>query len=375
MTWLLTKRRVSLVGAVLAFVAVPAACGPASLASLPQLTASADAIVVGSVQATGAAGAINASITVERVLKGTVASGSVVSLTWTKPAGGMAVIMPNAKPFTTSGHGVFFLRLASGGTWSLMPAVNGDIDWYETYLGTPVTVAESTGAAVAATLPPNATAFDKVAAEVVVLMETCGCAYSDPIYMYRESQSPVLAAAFTRFLSSQNPELVSLGLRGSVLNGDPALVGAVRARYATLSKATGWTDLVRDIRSSYVNTSQVTIQALGAAAADPAAGSDLRIAAAGALARMHTLQALPYLAGLLADDDTALQAAAVGGLSSFANNVPIGSHEPAAGAWPYRTDDAIAHSVFSETAIKARSAYYLDFWKTWWLANRVELGY
>ena len=29
----------------------------------------------------------------------------------------------------------------------------------------------------------------------------------------------------------------------------------------------------------------------------------------------------------------------------------------------------------SETAIKARPFYYLDFWRTWWLQNHVVLGY
>jgi hypothetical protein len=58
---------------------------------------------------------------------------------------------------------------------------------------------------------------------------------------------------------------------------------------------------------------------------------DLRVAAAGALARMHTQPNLPYLAKLLTEKSTMLQAMGVGGLASFANNVPIGSHEPAAG--------------------------------------------
>ncbi|MGD0669877.1 MAG: HEAT repeat domain-containing protein [Bryobacteraceae bacterium] len=375
MTRLSTKRCMFIAGVALLLVVMPVTAGPGGFGSLPQLSVAADAIVVGSVQAVGTAGVFNAIITVERVLKGTIAPGRIVSLTWSQPVGGGTMFPPNTKPLIVSGHGVFFLQLASGGTFSLMPVMGGPIQWAGTYFHTPASAEESLTTAVAATVPANATPFDKVAAEMVVRMETTGHVYSDPIDDYRETQSPVLAAAFTRFLSSQNPELVSLGLRGSVLTGDPALIGTVRAKYATLSAVPGWSSLVRDIRSTYVNTSAQAIQALGATASDATAGMDLRIAAAGALARMHTQQTLPYLAGLLADDNTALQAAAVGGLSSFANNVPIGSHEPAAGPWPYRTDDTIAYSVFSEAAIKARPAYYLDFWKTWWQANRAALGY
>jgi hypothetical protein len=375
MITLLRNRTTLVAGAALMFMILPATAAPGGFNSLPQLSASADAIVVGSVEATWTAGVYNANITVERVLKGTVAPGSVVSLTWTEPDGGMNIIVPNTKPFSVSGHGVFFLQLALGGTWSLMPVMGGPIQWSDTYLGTPPSAADSLTAAVAATVPANATAFDKVAAEVVVLMETTGHAYSEPDYVYLANPSPVLAAAFTRFLSSPNPELVSLGLRGSVLTGDPALIGTVRAQYATLSVAPGWASLLRAIRSTYVNTSEAAIQALGATATDATAGLDLRVAAAGALARMHTQPALPYLAGLLGESDIALQAAAVGGLSSFANNVPIGGHEPAAGAWPYRTDDTIAHSAFSESAITGRPGYLVGFWQTWWQTNHTALGY
>jgi len=49
----------------------------------------------------------------------------------------------------------------------------------------------------------------------------------------------------------------------------------------------------------------------------------------------------------------------------FANNVPIGSHEPAAGPWPYRTDDTIAHSGFAEANV--------PFWQNWWQQHQSEL--
>jgi HEAT repeat protein len=101
---------------------------------------------------------------------------------------------------------------------------------------------------------------------------------------------------------------------------------------------------------------------------------DLRIAAAFALARMHTQQALPYLAILLADPSPSLKTAAIGGLASFANNVPIGSHQPAAGAWQYRTDDTIAHSAFDEATVERQESYYITFWTGWWQQNQKTLA-
>jgi len=64
---------------------------------------------------------------------------------------------------------------------------------------------------------------------------------------------------------------------------------------------------------------------------------------------------------------------AVGGVSSFANNVPIGSHEPAPGPWSFRTDDTIAHSAFDETTIGKQESYYLTFWQSWWQQHQSAL--
>ena len=88
---------------------------------------------------------------------------------------------------------------------------------------------------------------------------------------------------------------------------------------------------------------------------------------------MHTKAALPFLAQLLGDPSYALEAAGVGGLSAFANNVPVGSHEPAAGPWIYRTNDTIAHSVWDENIVSQRESYYVGFWKFWWRKYSREL--
>jgi hypothetical protein len=113
---------------------------------------------------------------------------------------------------------------------------------------------------------------------------------------------------------------------------------------------------------------------LGQIATDKTIGTDLRIALAGALARMHTQQSLPYLAQLLSDPNSALQAMAVGGISNFANNVPIGEHEPAPRPWNYPSDDTIAHSAFDESIIRQQPAYYIGFWKAWWAQNKGNLS-
>ena len=115
------------------------------------------------------------------------------------------------------------------------------------------------------------------------------------------------------------------------------------------------------------NADPAAISLLGKLASDNSNGEDLRVAAAAALARVHTKQALPILAQLLGGPDPTLRAYAVGGLSMFANNVPVGSHEPAAGDWPWRTAETIAHSAM------VGSDDQVQFWKNWWGTNQAAL--
>jgi hypothetical protein len=209
--------------------------------------------------------------------------------------------------------------------------------------------------------------------ETVIAAESGSPARVDLVDAFRESRSPVLGAAMTRFLTSPNAALVSIGLRGSLLGGDSSVIVAARRNYAALSAAPGWAAFLQDVKTGYVNTDPRAVETLGQVAIDAGAGADLRVAAAGALARMHTLGSLPYLAQLLTDSNASLRTMAVGGLAMFANNVPIDGHEPAPGPWKYRTDETIAHSAFDETVIGQREPYFLGFWETWWRQNQREL--
>ena len=125
-------------------------------------------------------------------------------------------------------------------------------------------------------------------------------------------------------------------------------------------------------KTEFTNPDPAAVAILGRLAAS-ADNAGVRAAGAAALARAHTRAALPHLARLLDQPELTLKTLGVGGLAMFANNVPIGSHHPAAGDWPYRTDETIAHSAMTESVISAREAYYVGFWKSWWLQNRDKL--
>ena len=267
----------------------------------------------------------------------------------------------------SAGYGVFFLQRTTGGSWALLPATGGDVTWEQTYWHVPQSPSQAVTNLVAASLPSSPSALDKVLVEILVAVESGAPVPSEQLIgIFRVSKSPVLAAAYARFSSKPDIELACVGLQGSLVGGDVSVLSKVRQRYGELSSARSWPPLLDEIKRYYVDTTPQTIQSLGQIATDTSVGSDLRAAAAGALARMHTKQSMPYLAKLLTDPDGGLQSMAVGGLSMFANNEPIGSHEIAPGPWPYRTDATMAHSGLSVSNV--------SFWQTWWQQNQSALS-
>jgi len=95
----------------------------------------------------------------------------------------------------------------------------------------------------------------------------------------------------------------------------------------------------------------------------------------GALERVASdRETLRYLAGLLESPEPILRTLAVGGMAMFANNVPMNSHHPAPGDWPYRTEETIAHSAMDPNPIAGNESYYVGFWKNWWLQNKEALA-
>ena len=344
--------------------------GPGSVQSVRVLTESADAVVVANAEVKGIGGELEVTLWPERILKGASNVGSSITFQWTQPQRPIAGV----RAWSAKGHGVFFLKLTSTKTWSLLPATGGDVTWENTFLGTPSTISQATREVASVGLPEPLSPLDRVLLEVVVAIESGAPAPVDLLWAFRESNSPVLGKAFSRFLAKADKRLRIVGLRGAVIGSDPGIIGVIHQDRAALAADGAWRLLVDDIKYHYVNASPEAVQSLGQVAVDQKEPMDLRIAAAAALARVHTRQTLPYLARLLDAEDMWLKTAAVGGMASFANNVPIGSHQPASGSWPYRTEETILHSTFDHGAIVNRGAYFVGFWKSWWHEHQGKLG-
>jgi hypothetical protein len=100
--------------------------------------------------------------------------------------------------------------------------------------------------------------------------------------------------------------------------------------------------------------------------------AEMRAAAAGALARIHTPDAVTILGPALNHADFQVQWRAVGGLAMFANNVPIAGGGPAPGEWPFRSDDTFRYSAYSEEYV-AEHHEFIDFWRKWWAENEAAV--
>jgi hypothetical protein len=302
---------------------------------------------------------------VERVLKGAVWPGMAISISRPRMRP-FSPSLPSGHARTQSGHGIIFLQRTATRSWSILSVVNGGVGEEGAYFHTSSNPPPAIRKVAARTLPQRASPLDRVFAELVVATEAGEILPFDLVEDFSVSPSPVLSAAFARFLSNKDPRLVAIGVRGSIASGDPACILALKRNHAALSSNWAWPSLLNEIRFSDLNTGQRAIQILGQVATDRTVDADLRIAVADALARMHTQQSLPYLAALLSDPNSTLRGTGVGGMSSFANNVLIGSHEPAPGAWPYRTSETIAHIGFDPSQA--------SYWQNWWTQNKSRLA-
>jgi len=338
---------------------------PASIAGL--ITAS-DAVVTGTATGTLTGGTASATISVEKVLKGSPTSGSVLHATWpvspglTTPAGSSSTV-----------HGLFYLRQTNtAGEWTALPVMLGS-GWFNIVEPIPTTVPSSIVTATAASLPANPSVFDSVAVELVTVVESGnGSLYPDLVTTALEMPSPVFDAAFRRFVGGGVPALVCTGAAGLLAEGDAAIPGTVLKNYAAWSSMVNWPRVILEMATAYVSADSQALATLGSLATGEKIPTDLRVAAGTALAAIHAPASLQALASLLDDPNVDLEAAAVGGLSMFANNVPVRGHGPAAGPWKYRSNDTIEHSAFDEGLIRNRGPYYLQFWKNWWTQNQAD---
>ena len=351
--------------------------------SLVTLSESADLIVVAEAGGGSQVGsALSFTLHVSRVLKGeaTIADTSI-SVDWALPAGTQTAQAKTNSPAV--GNGLWFLKRSSDG-WQVLPVMQGGISFNQTF------IAEPTGPILAAySYSATAVLSDKIASEVSAAMESSngGGAQLAGLYYGPLDQlgSPVTQVLYQRMSASASPGQRILGLSGLIRGGNRAAFSAASEAAASLASFPLETGvLLLSISAEFRAADSNSVAALGQAAVASANPSlPFREAAAHALAAIHTLDALPYLATLLDDPDPNLRIEAIGGFSSFANGLPTQTASgvpslaylqlPATA--PYKTADTVANFAMGKQAISQNEAKYLSFWRSWWSQNRAALGH
>jgi hypothetical protein len=353
--------------------------GPRSVLDLER---SADLIVVGTAGgAFQASPAASFSLQVSRVIKGdTTLAGSVIPIHW---SGGTASARETGATMDAAGIGLWFLQRSSG-DWALLPVFQGSVP-----LGMTFFPASASPVLSAYAYDPAAPLSDKVASEISSAIEGAN-GYHLQLYalhygLLDQLQSPVVALLYQRMSNSTSTQQRILGLSGLIRGGSgTALIAAAEGAASFGSYPTETSVLLLSIRDHFRPTEPSAVAALGQTAADFANPSlAFREAAAHALAAIHSVTTLPYLATLLDAPETELRVEAIGGIGAFANGLPVQiaagvpslAHLQLPPAAPYRTGDTMVNFALGSQAIERNEASYLLFWKQWWSQHRTALGY
>lgn len=196
--------------------------------------------------------------------------------------------------------------------------------------------------------------------------------------------SSVVQKLYQRMAASNSMRRKILGLSGLIREGGlPALASAVEGFSSFEGYPQETSILLLSIRDDYRLADPSSISVLAKAiAAD--ASPNLRVAAAHALASIHTKAALPYLASLMDDASATLRAEGIGGIGAFANGMPIQTTAGEASLQylqrpekksSYSSLETMQNFVLGEATIAQHEATYLSFWKAWWQQHRSELGF
>lgn len=338
-----------------------ATSGVVDAASVSSLMSAADAIVVGTESAPLQSGnAVTFYLTVERVFKGGVQTGSVLNVTW-YPRTKLGV--PDGSP---SIRGIWFLRKAANGSWESIPAAaTGNADFFPD-LSLPVCQG-----ALPAQLAYNASATPL--ADQILLEVAGGVPRANSrliLNIASEVNSPGAVQAF-RYLASQSSNQRLIGLAGLIEAGDTNGLLAVEAMSGHLTAGAPGADLIASaIKLHFRSADPAAIAALGRMATSNEASSLVKLAAAQTLAAIHGATAVPWLGLLLNGSDVQMQAYGAQGLSYFANGVGIptpqtmprldhlNQRQPSA----YRTPDTDQHIGYAPGQVSS----FIQYWQGWW---------
>lgn len=288
---------------------------PSSGISLRSLTANAESIVVAEIERGEGTSPV---LRVQRAIKGPRRAGTHVQL-------------PEGSPPGCRGLALVFLPPKG------MPAA---ATCYVIARDQPVHPFAASG---------KAPVLDRVVAELVNAADSNA---PDVVEIYRTNRSAALRQMFDALRTSTNTRHVTLWLRAGIVDGDVEAIGSLTDAVRKLDQA-GEGAVVDELRTHFRSSDPTAVRALGKVATAQRSYNTLRIAAATALARVHTEAAVPYLAALLENDDPEIHWLGVRGLFDFVSESKQFRTVETSKHWPTGEDPAT-----------------LGFWRRWWSKNQ-----
>lgn len=269
-----------------------------------------------------------------------------------------------------------FLKQSDQG-WAFLPLIQRGA-LLETAGYIPLVKTTSPGA-IAQPLPGAATLGDRMALEIAAAIQ----AYTGPAGLYyqalhllRIADSPFSPSLYATLASNPDPQVRFIGLAGLLAGPGKGEALAKIAADAVLIPGLRTRSLVELAIAAVRSSDPVTIQALGSLSTS--SNQELQWVAAVALANIHSVDTLPLLTGLLDAADRRTRYQAIVGLSRFVDGLPIQTPETtrnfkalyAIGPTPFRTRDTDQYSLSRTATGPDDDSANVNFWKSWWLANR-----
>jgi hypothetical protein len=314
------------------------------------------------------------TLEVRRVLKGSLAAGSVISISWrSAEPNPLFAVASYAIPPTEA---MWFLK--HSGEYTPMPLLAPAFDppdLFEPVLAAPLLPAYEP--------PAQASVMDRILLEMASTVER-GRQFgtSQLVFMIGQMYQTVSADTYNLLLASKSAAVRASALSVRLRLQESSLLEKYEPIFADLAKTGGTSEtLVVNALEESRTTDASALAVLGRVALSTEPNMQrFALASARALAAIHSPQTLPTLRKLLDNANPNLRTAGVNGLSSFVMNLPVRyQKDMATMAWmqpagqsPYLTD-GVKQYIELGPLKQARDEAVVAFWRGWWSDKEATL--
>jgi len=342
--------------------------------SLDKLASQADAVVIAALtQGVQSGSSISGVLEVRRSLKGSLAAGSVIPLSWQAPDPSSFGVAAPSQTWPRS-EGIWLLKHAEG--YAPMPLDHPAAEVPDYFIL--VSLAPLLPAYEPAV---GATLMDRIVLEMASTLERgLQLGAGIPLTWLAQIYPSVAPETYDRLLASRNATLRAVALSVRLQLHDDSVLVKYEPALLELAASSAGIRLQAALELSRP-PDPAALGVLGRIALSPEPGMQrCALGAARALAAIHSALTLPILGKMLDSRDTEIRTAAVNGLSSFVTNLPVRRPvDMASMAWmtpngpgQYLTEDVKQHVELGPIS-KYRQEGIVDFWRAWWADKGASL--